>query len=565
MKKTPLFFTLAFTMTLLNIVSLQAQHQRRFVAEWEPAWGTLIRWPLGIPSSLVVELASDDSLYVLVANQSQKQQAVNTFTSWSVNLDHVQFITAPTNSHWTRDWGPHYVFNEQGVAGIADPVFTGYPWVPGCFISTAFPDPNEVNLKDEIRYTNDNLVNGVLASAFNCPLISLPMFMTGGNVMVDGRQTAVSTQQMLDENFPGITGAQFRQYAADSLGITNFIIVSNPEVYGIQHIDCYAKFLDEETILVKKVPTAHPEYNCCEALAGQLANENNAYGQPYNIIRIFCGNYSGNNSAAYTNSYILNKKVLVPLFGISHDQQALQVYQNAMPGYEVIGFQWSSWYYYDALHCRVMGIFDRYMLRIEHKPLRGNVFFRGVPVIKARIDARSETGLVPDSLRLFWRATGQTAWNMQQLTYQPGTDSLVAIIPGSIPGNTYEYFITASDFSGRSETHPHSAPAGYHSFTFTGSLSDIFYGQRTIKLLVEPSVFSNTTSIRLEQPVSEGKISIWSTAGMKVRELGLPVQVVHALTWDGTDQSGNLLPAGVYMVQYVGNGSVIVEKCMLVR
>lgn len=564
MKKIPLLFTLAFTLTLLNTILLQAQHQRRFVAEWEPAWGTLIRWPLGIPSSLVVELASDDSLYVIVANQSQKQQAVNTFTSWNVNLNHVQFITAPTNSHWTRDWGPHYVFNEQGVAGIADPVFTGYPWVPGCFSSSAFSEPNEVNIKDEARYANDNLVNGVLASAFNCPLISLPMFMTGGNVMVDGRQTAVSTQQMLDENFPGITGVQFRKYAADSLGITNFIIVSNPEVHGIQHIDCYAKFLNEETILVKKVPTTHPEYNCCEALASALANENNAYGQPYTIIRIFCGNYSGNNSAAYTNSYILNKKVLVPLFGISHDQQALQVYQNAMPGYEVIGFQWSSWYHYDALHCRVMGIFDRYMLRIEHKPLRGNIVFRGIPVIKAHMDARSETGLVPDSLRLFWRVAGQQTWNVQILINEPGSDSLGAIIPGSIPGNTYEYYISASDYSGRTETHPPAAPAGFHTFTFAGSNSEIYYGQRTNKLLIEPSVFRTTASIRLEHPVRAGKISIWSTAGIKVREFEIAEQGFQ-VSWDGTDQSGNLLPPGIYIVHYVGNGSAIVEKCMLVR
>ena len=42
--------------------------ERRIVAEWEPALGTMIRWPLGIPSDLVVELASDDILYVLVEN-----------------------------------------------------------------------------------------------------------------------------------------------------------------------------------------------------------------------------------------------------------------------------------------------------------------------------------------------------------------------------------------------------------------------------------------------------------------------------------------------------------------
>jgi len=457
------------------------------------------------------------------------------------------------------------VFNEQGVAGIADPFFNGYPWVPGCFASSALSEPNELNVRAAGRYVNDNLVNGVLASTFNCPLISLPMFMTGGNVMVDGRQTAVATQQMLDENFPGITEAEFRQYAADSLGITNFIIVSNPEVHGIQHIDCYAKFLDEETILVKQVPNWHPEYYCCEALAEELANENNAYGEPYNIIRIYCEAYYGNNAAAYTNSLILNKKVLVPLFGISHDQQALQVYQDAMPGYEVIGFQWSGWYHYDALHCRTMGIFDRYMLRIEHKPLRGEQVFLGVPVIKARIDDRSEIGLISDSLRLFWRETGELLWNVQPLSYQWNTDSLYAIIPGSSPGKTYEYYIAASDYSGRSETHPRTAPAGFHTFIFSGSLSDIFINENANKLIVEPSIFTHETSIRVQTNQAGGSIFIWSTSGMLMKEINIPATANHSVIWDGTDNKGSNMPAGVYIVHYVNNGSSIVEKCMLIR
>ena len=50
---------------------------RRVVAEWEPALGTIIRWPLGIPSDLVIELASEDILYVLVETNNQQNQATN--------------------------------------------------------------------------------------------------------------------------------------------------------------------------------------------------------------------------------------------------------------------------------------------------------------------------------------------------------------------------------------------------------------------------------------------------------------------------------------------------------
>ena len=80
-----------------NIYDISRNHQVRMCAEWEPALGTLIRWPLGIPSSLVVELAEDDSLYVLVENQSQENQATSSFQTWGVNIEHVHFIRAGHN------------------------------------------------------------------------------------------------------------------------------------------------------------------------------------------------------------------------------------------------------------------------------------------------------------------------------------------------------------------------------------------------------------------------------------------------------------------------------------
>jgi hypothetical protein len=50
----------------------------RMVAEWEPVLGTLIRWPLGIPLDLVVELARDDTLDTLVETAGAEQQAWST-------------------------------------------------------------------------------------------------------------------------------------------------------------------------------------------------------------------------------------------------------------------------------------------------------------------------------------------------------------------------------------------------------------------------------------------------------------------------------------------------------
>ena len=44
----------------------------RTAAEWEPAQGTMVVWPLSVPYKLVVELSKDNHLYTLIANDSTK-------------------------------------------------------------------------------------------------------------------------------------------------------------------------------------------------------------------------------------------------------------------------------------------------------------------------------------------------------------------------------------------------------------------------------------------------------------------------------------------------------------
>jgi len=69
---------------LLFAILLSDIPDKRVVAEWEHALGTMIRWPLGIPQSLVVELAADDIIYVLVETSSQQNQATNSFNNLGI-------------------------------------------------------------------------------------------------------------------------------------------------------------------------------------------------------------------------------------------------------------------------------------------------------------------------------------------------------------------------------------------------------------------------------------------------------------------------------------------------
>ena len=589
----------------------------RMCAEWEPAFGTLIRWPLGIPSSLVVELAADDSLYVLVESSGQENQASSTFQAWGVNLDHVRFIRANTYSHWTRDWGPHSVFDGDGLYGITDPEFDGYPWVAGCFMESgpgrcdkpagfaslttitapaattvpaAIPTPAATTVPAAVTaqaavnasgthpaegdrfgrgYEEDDAVNAVLADEFACPLHEMPAFCTGGNIMTDGHGIAFSTRRMVNENAYQWTESEFRALSEVYLGITDYRFLDDPEVHGIQHIDCYAKLLDEETVLVKQVVPSHPEYECVERLANQIAAQPNCYGRPYEVVRIYCGNYDTNRAAAYTNSLILNQKVLVPLFGISADAGALATYSEAMPGYQVIGIPYGAWYDYDALHCRTMGIFDRHMLRILHRRIDAEVPQQGEYETHAMIDDRSEAGLIADDLRVYWQSEGASEWESIPLT-EVGADSFMAAIPWQPAGATVAYYLTAGDATGRFETLPRTAPEGYYRFTVVDNPAHVpddsnesnESGERgepgepgeslQPRLVLQPSVGSGPARLHLDSPVAGPvAVEVFDLLGRRVRTVAREQRPAGSYTWqwDGRDEAGQPCPGGVYLIK----------------
>ncbi|MDQ3016648.1 MAG: agmatine deiminase family protein, partial [Bacteroidota bacterium] len=124
MCKTPFF--LLFTLLIATQLPAQYIHlneakdltsysptgRPRMAAEWEPAIGVLISWPLWIPKELVMALANDTRLYVVAQGMQAQKDAVAIFTKWGIKPNQVKFIPAPLgeDAAWTRDWGPGAVF-----------------------------------------------------------------------------------------------------------------------------------------------------------------------------------------------------------------------------------------------------------------------------------------------------------------------------------------------------------------------------------------------------------------------------------------------------------------------
>ncbi|SJL22286.1 hypothetical protein PGIN_7BTORR_00293 [Porphyromonas gingivalis] len=58
----------------------------RSIAESERSAGVLISYPRCIPMELVIELSKDDTVYTIVANESEKAIAVSEYTAAGLNM-----------------------------------------------------------------------------------------------------------------------------------------------------------------------------------------------------------------------------------------------------------------------------------------------------------------------------------------------------------------------------------------------------------------------------------------------------------------------------------------------
>lgn len=459
----------------------------RMAAEWEPASGVMITWPLCLPYKLAVELAADSHLYTLVNDEKNKQEAIRWYLRWGIDTSRVTFVIAHQgiDAWWVRDWGPPAVFNKEKRMSLADGKYIYSTPVSG------FASNDRLNFiyktaEDKIiRTETDDKATKEIGEALNINVLPLSFISTGGNVMTDGLGTAFSTSILTNENrFDGLTDEQFLSLNKELLGLQQYHILPNFEDRGIQHIDCYMKLLNEETILVARPPADHESYPIYESIIdNELSRLKTIYNRPFKILRIDTYPYSRliNRLAAYTNSLILNKTVYVPLFGIPGDSIALKQWAEVMPGYSIKGFEFDlakepklgdrmkshysviGWNSDDALHCRTRAIWDANMLYISVKKIETvNSSEKPVRVFASIIDY-SKKGLQSSPV-FYWRTKGENAWHQAMFNATNDSTHFFTDIPALKDKTGIEYYISASSLSGHVETMPRTAPFGFYSF-----------------------------------------------------------------------------------------------------
>jgi len=498
--------------------------------EFDPATGVFVRWTLGVPYDLIVSFSQETTVWVIC--EAYQQSSVETaFINAGVNMSNVDYLFAPTNSIWVRDYGPWFVLLSDGTQGVFNYTYNR-------------PRPLDDQIPVEV------------GSAWGIPVYTSTIEHTGGNYMSSGYDQAMSTELVYDEN--GGNEDWVDSQMALYLGVDNYVTMPDPQASYIDHIDCWAKMLSPGRILVLQVPPGHQDYVALEAAADMLASTASPYGTDWEVFRVYSSGTEG-----YTNSLINQDRVYLPLWGTGNDAAAIAAYEDAMPGYTVLGFEYGGWESTDALHCRTRNVMDNEMLFIRHMPV-AETQPASVPVaVEALIRCHPDNAL--DDHDVFYRvgtSGGFTALPMSST----GADSFAADIPGVSGGQTVQYYIAASDDSGRDESMPRFAPDTWF-YQYQTSATGIAGGQTPVPGVfvsrAGPNPFSAGVSIDYSVSSSmEVTMSVCDISGRLVHREGVSAEVgAGRFSW--IPEAG--MPAGIYVVTLQGADWQDSQRVTLIR
>ena len=470
----------------------------RQTSEFEQMEGVLVVYPLGVPYTLIAEMSQDIIVYTIVQSYQQGQCETN-YQNNGVNMANCEFINAPTNTYWVRDFGPWFVSVDNEIAIV------NFPY------NRPRPDDDDIPIE--------------VANYFGLDLYGMDLESTGGNYMCDGNFIGASTDLVYDEN-PGLTPTEIDQLVLDYLGIENYHVTLDPLDDYIKHIDCWGKFLDVDKVLIGQVPENDYRYEDFEFVADYFADQTSAWGNNYEVFRVYTpGGYS--QATPYTNSLILNNKVFVPQTGSQWDDEALATYEEVMPGYEIIGIYSSGWIDTDALHCRTRGIADRNMLYIQHDPILDEAPSGEEIDITAQIVPYSGEPLYTDSLFVKYKINNGVFNSLVMAS--TGNDNYTASIPALDPGNEIFYYIHAADESGHNVNHPIIGEPDPHTFTVAGS-------PNPAELVVNPVSFS------IEMSVNEISVEIMEL--LNVGGTAMDYSITESADWLSVEPISGTLLAG---------------------
>jgi agmatine/peptidylarginine deiminase len=509
-----------------TIYTTPPSEEVRTMAEWEEIQALTITWSTGyniqeetILSQIVANAVQECQVIIVCEEESEVESYL---LNQGISTENVNFIKTDFNNIWIRDYGQNTVYkNDVGEAILVDWIYNR---------NRPYDDlvPEKV-----AEYFNMNMHNTTQAP--------WDLMATGGNFMSDGMGTAFSSELIVDENsggyawegfdgnvyYPDHTLEEINNTLEEFMGIDNYIIMQNLPYDGIHHIDMHMKLLNEETLLIAEYPEGVADGPQIEAnIQYVLENYNSAFGTPYEVIRIpsppsSSGNYPDNNGyyRTYTNSVFVNNTVLVPFYRTEYDTIAQRIYEQALPGYNIVGIDVDNQgenliSYSGAIHCITHSVGVNEPLLIQHQELEDSY-----PIEQYNVSAsiQHQSGIA--SATLFWATNLEEGYQSLSMTNTDGNNWSAFIEENLSAPNSVYYYIEATANSGKTLSRPLPAPEAYFKFNILEQ-NNASLSQNNITN-IEMSVYPNPAIAITCIPVNcvesfEGQISLTDVLGKEV-------------------------------------------------
>ncbi len=328
----------------------------RAVAEFEPSSALLLTYFPGnydnFYKGIITSVINSVKIYFFYNSTSMKNAIISRLRSWGISDTTINsntvFVNTEVDSVWMRDSGPNPIVSSDGKYGIVD--FRYYP----------------------DRYYDDKIPTE-LGNILSLNVFRPSMDYEGGNFMTNGYGLCMATRGSIWENLP-LKDNEIENILKDYMGCEKVVFLKPLSGEGTTHIDMFAKFTSEDTILLGQYEFSQDciNYDILEENYNLLLKTTTVDGKPLKIIRIPMPDNSDGVWRTYTNSLFINNIALVPVYPQhrTYEAAALNAYKTALGNNWTIIPIDSEEIIPDggAIHCITMTIPDFELAKFQNDP-----------------------------------------------------------------------------------------------------------------------------------------------------------------------------------------------------
>ena len=367
-----------------------AQNSYRLPAEWEPHDAVWLGWPHNtsdwpgkfqpIPwvfAEMASRLATSETVRVVCKDEASRKRAIRILKKADAQrfgriatdpaAAGIEFVIAPTNRGWTRDFMPAFVQqlspDATAPCAVLDFAFNGWGKYADHELDNAAGTVCGLRVAQEKGWD-------YLAPSFR----GGPITFEGGALDVNGRGTILASEEcLLDPEVqvrnPGLLRADYEELFLRWFGAPNPIWLGRgivgDDTHG--HVDDFCRFVAPQTLLLCQEPDGRdPNHAILEENRERLESARLEDGARPVLVRLPMPRplyFDGQRlPASYANFYIGNTVVLVPTFNDANDRLALGIIAEHFPKRTVIGIH--------AVDL-VLGLGTEHCLTHEQPQLRG--------------------------------------------------------------------------------------------------------------------------------------------------------------------------------------------------